>query len=52
VGAGGLGQILFYELSLLREPKASTVIIAMLALVVAVDTISNKLRVEQLHNMG
>ena len=52
VGAGGLGQILFYELSLLREPKASTVIIAMLALVVVVDTISNKLRVEQLHSMG
>jgi len=36
----------------LREPKASTVIIAMLALVVVVDTISNKLRVEQLHSMG
>ena len=52
VGAGGLGQMLFYELSLLREPKASTVIIAMLLLVVVVDTLSNKLRLTQRHSMG
>ncbi len=52
VGAGGLGQMLFYELSLLREPKASTVIIAMLFLVMVVDVISNKLRAAQLHSMG
>jgi phosphonate transport system permease protein len=52
VGAGGLGQMLFYELSLLREPKASTVIIAMLLLVMVVDAISNKLRAAQLHSMG
>jgi phosphonate transport system permease protein len=52
VGAGGLGQMLFYELSLLREPKASTVIIAMLFLVIVVDALSNKLRLTQRHSMG
>lgn len=40
VGAGGLGQMLYYELSLLREPQAGTVLIAMLALVVLIDTAS------------
>jgi phosphonate transport system permease protein len=50
VGAGGLGQMLFYELSLLREAQASTVIMAMLLLVVVVDAISNK-RI-QMHSMG
>ncbi len=44
VGAGGLGQILYYELSLLHESRASTVIIAMLILVVAVDLLSSRLR--------
>lgn len=44
VGAGGLGQMLYYELSLLREPQACTVIIAMLALVVAIDAASGWLR--------
>ena len=52
VGAGGLGQMLFYELSLLREAQASTVIMAMLLLVVVVDAISNKLRRIQMHSMG
>ena len=37
VGAGGLGQMLYYELSLLHEAQASTVIIAMLLLVILVD---------------
>jgi phosphonate transport system permease protein len=40
VGAGGLGQMLYYELSLLHEPQACTVIVAMLALVVVVDAVS------------
>jgi len=40
VGAGGLGQMLYYELSLLREPQACTVIIAMLALVILIDAAS------------
>jgi phosphonate transport system permease protein len=52
VGAGGLGQMLYYELSLLREAQASTVIITMLLLVILVDTISSKLRRIQMHNLG
>lgn len=44
VGAGGLGQMLYYELSLLREPQACTVIIAMLALVILIDAASAWLR--------
>jgi len=52
VGAGGLGQMLFYELSLLREQRASSVIIAMLILVIAVDAISNKLRADRSHSLG
>lgn len=52
VGAGGLGQMLYYELSLLREAQASTVIIAMLLLVILVDAISSKLRRIQMHNLG
>jgi phosphonate transport system permease protein len=52
VGAGGLGQILYYELSLLHEQQASTVIMAMVVLVVGVDMLSNQLRREQMHSMG
>jgi phosphonate transport system permease protein len=52
VGAGGLGQMLYYELSLLREPRAASIIIAMLILVVLVDFISNKLRLVQMHTQG
>lgn len=44
VGAGGLGQMLYYELSLLREPQAATVILAMLLLALAVDRLSARLR--------
>jgi phosphonate transport system permease protein len=44
VGAGGLGQMLYYELSLLREPQACSVIIAMLAIVVSIDAASAWLR--------
>jgi phosphonate transport system permease protein len=33
VGAGGLGQLLYFELSLFHHAQASTVIIAMLAAV-------------------
>jgi phosphonate transport system permease protein len=52
VGAGGLGQILYYELSLLHEQQASTVIMAMLILVIGVDMISNKLRRVEMHSLG
>lgn len=40
VGAGGLGQMLYVSLSLFQEAQASTVIIAMLLLVLAVDALS------------
>lgn len=48
VGAGGLGQMLYYELSLLHEAQASTVIMAMLALVVVVDALSAWVRRRQI----
>lgn len=44
VGAGGLGQLLYFELSLFHYAEASTVIIAMLLLSVAVDWSSAWLR--------
>ena len=52
VGAGGLGQMLYYELSLLHEAQASTVIMAMLALVVLVDAISAWVRRRQIRAGG
>lgn len=52
VGAGGLGQMLYYELSLLHEAQASSVIIAMLALVVLVDAISAWVRRGQIRAGG
>jgi phosphonate transport system permease protein len=44
VGAGGLGQMLKYHLSLFQMQKAATVIIAMLLLVALVDGISFAMR--------
>ena len=44
VGAGGLGQLLYFELSLFHHAQASTVIIAMLLLSIAVDQSSAWLR--------
>jgi phosphonate transport system permease protein len=44
VGAGGLGQLLYFELSLFHYAQASTVIIAMLLLSIAVDWSSAALR--------
>lgn len=44
VGAGGLGQLLYFELSLFHYAQASTVILAMLALSVTVDLGSAWLR--------
>ncbi|MFY0728887.1 phosphonate ABC transporter, permease protein PhnE [Pseudomonas sp. NFX15] len=41
VGAGGLGQMLYVSLSLFQEAQASTVILAMLLLVFAVDGLSS-----------
>ena len=37
VGAGGLGALLYYSLSLFQEAQASTAILAMLAMAIAVD---------------
>ncbi|MNM36458.1 Phosphate-import permease protein PhnE [compost metagenome] len=44
VGAGGLGQMLYTTLSLFQEVQASTVILAMLVLVLLVDAFSDVLR--------
>ena len=44
VGAGGLGQLLYFELSLFHYAQASTVIMAMILLSVAVDQSSAWLR--------
>ncbi|MGH8756203.1 MAG: PhnE/PtxC family ABC transporter permease, partial [Burkholderiales bacterium] len=44
VGAGGLGQMLYFSLSLFQQQQAFTVILAMLFLVTIVDAISAWLR--------
>ncbi len=44
VGAGGLGQMLKYHLSLFQTEKAATVILAMLLLVALVDGVSFAMR--------
>jgi phosphonate transport system permease protein len=44
VGAGGLGQMLKYHLSLFQMQSAATVIVAMLLMVAAVDGLSYLLR--------
>jgi phosphonate transport system permease protein len=43
VGAGGLGQLLYYHLSLLQYRDTGTVLVAMILLVAIVDTASAKL---------
>jgi phosphonate transport system permease protein len=45
VGAGGLGQMLYFHLSLFHTQESSTVLLAMLALVGIVDVASNRLRI-------
>lgn len=44
VGAGGLGQMLYYHLSLFQQAQSATVLIAMFLLVVVVDGTSARLR--------
>ena len=44
VGAGGLGQMLYFHLSLFQTSQACSVMIAMIALVALVDTMSYKIR--------
>ena len=43
-GAGGLGQMLYFHLSLLQYPETGTILIAMIVLVALVDAASNMLR--------
>lgn len=44
VGAGGLGQMLYFHLSLFQQPQASTVLTAVFVLVFGVDTLSARWR--------
>ena len=44
VGAGGLGQMLYFHLSLFQQAQSSTVLVAMLGLVVMVDGLGGRLR--------
>jgi phosphonate transport system permease protein len=44
VGAGGLGQMLYFHLSLFQQSRSATVLIAMFVLVFAVDGASARLR--------
>lgn len=50
VGAGGLGQMLHMSLSLFQEAQASTLIIAMLLMVLAVDGLSGWARQRWVRN--
>ena len=43
-GAGGLGQMLYFHLSLLQYRETGTILIAMILLVALVDALSNQLR--------
>ena len=44
VGAGGLGQMLYYHVSIFQQAQAATVLIAVFVLVLAVDGLSDRLR--------
>lgn len=44
VGAGGLGQMLYYHLSIFQQAQASTALLAVLLLVFVVDALSSRLR--------
>ena len=44
VGAGGLGQMLYFSLSLFQQAQAATVLIAMFGLVLVVDSLSAHVR--------
>lgn len=44
VGAGGLGQLLYFHLSIFQQAQAATVLLAMLVLVFVVDSVSAALR--------
>jgi phosphonate transport system permease protein len=44
VGAGGLGQMLYFHLSIFQQAQAATVLLAMFVLAFAVDAASSRLR--------
>jgi phosphonate transport system permease protein len=44
VGAGGLGQMLYFHLSIFQQAQAATVLLAMFVLVLAVDAFSSHFR--------
>jgi len=44
VGAGGLGQMLYFHLSIFQQAQAATLLIAMFVLVFAVDSLSAAVR--------
>ncbi len=44
VGGGGLGQLLYFHLSIFQQHQAMTVLIAMFVLVALVDLASGRLR--------
>jgi phosphonate transport system permease protein len=44
VGAGGLGQMLYFHLSIFQQAQAATVLLAMFVLVLVVDGVSSVLR--------
>ncbi len=44
VGAGGLGQLLYFHLSIFQQAQAATLLIAMFVLVFAVDSLSALVR--------
>ena len=48
VGAGGLGQLLYFHLSLFQLREAATVVIAIIALVAVVDAASYRIRTKLL----
>lgn len=49
VGAGGLGQMLYFHLSIFQQAQAMTVLLAMLAVILTVDFISSRIRAGLIH---
>lgn len=49
VGAGGLGQMLYFHLSIFQQAQAMTVLLALLLVVLTVDFISSRVKAELIH---
>jgi phosphonate transport system permease protein len=52
VGAGGLGQMLYFHLSIFQQAQAATLLVAMFVLVFAVDSLSGAVRARLLPATG